>query len=206
MPLWLWQVLHVVALPLLGSWLLAGVVLASYPFWFDIQTGNLMTFVMVVGFLAIRGSRVAIAGFFALAVLVPRPLMFPLAIWLLWRRPETRLPVALIFAAQAAIVVASGYGADWLAALTDVNAELANAYNFGPSAVIGALWIPIGLALGAWLTWRGNLGLAALAVSPYWLPYYFLMLVLELAHPRAEVPVQQLGRPGSRRVGSTFWL
>jgi hypothetical protein len=186
MPLWLWQVLHLAALPLLRPWLLAAIVLVSYPFWFDVQTGNLMTFVAVAGFLALRGSRAATAVFLVLTVLIPRPLMLPLTIWLLWRRPATRQPFAAFFAVHAAIVVASGYGADWLAALTDVNAELVNDFNFGPSALIGALWIPIGLALGAWLTWRGNLGLASVAVSPYWLPYYFLMLVLELTEDRSE--------------------
>lgn len=185
-PLWLWQLLHVAALPLLRPWLLTAAVLVSYPFWFDVQTGNLMTFVAVSGFLALRGNRAATAAFLVLTVLIPRPLMLPLAIWLLWRRPATRLPFAALFAAHAALVTVSGYGADWLAAVADVNAEVANAYNFGPSAVIGALWIPIGLAIGAWLTWRGNLGMASMAVSPYWLPYYFLMLVLEFAGIRRD--------------------
>ena len=62
-------------------------------------------------------------------------------------------------------------------------------YNYGPSRFIGLLWIPIGVALAVLLTWRGRLGLASLAISPYWLPYYFLMLLLEFAparQPRAE--------------------
>ncbi len=190
MPLWLWQVLHVVALPLLRSWWLAVAVLVSYPFWFDVQTGNLMTFVALAGFLALRGSWVATATFLVLAVLIPRPLMLPLAVWLLWRQPATRLPFALLFVGHTVVVVALGYGAEWLSALTSVQAELANDFNFGPSRFIGPLWIPIGLALGAWLTWRGRLGLASLAISPYWLPYYFLMLLLEIAGPRAEQVAQ----------------
>lgn len=184
MPLWLWQVLHVVALPLLGSWLLAAVVFASYPFWFDVQTGNLMTFVTLAGLLALRGNRAATGVFLVLAVLIPRPLMLPLSVWLLWKRPATRLPFLVFFVAHAAVVIWLGFAADWFVALTDVNAELANAYNFGPSRFIGAWWIPMGLALAAWLTWRGNLGLASLAISPYWLPYYYLMLVLEAARHR----------------------
>jgi hypothetical protein len=181
MPLWVWQVLHVAALPLLRSWLLVAAVLVSYPFWFDLQTGNLMTFIAVFGVLALRGGRVATASFLVLAVLVPRPLMLPLAVWLLWRRPGTWLPFAAFFLVHAAVVVARGYGPEWLAALTSVQPELVNEYNFGPSRFIGALWIPIGLALAAWLTWRGRLGLASIAISPYWLPYYFLMLLLESA-------------------------
>jgi hypothetical protein len=193
MPLWLWQVLHIAALPLLGSWLLAGVVFASYPFWFDVQTGNLMTFVTLAGLLALRGSRVGAGAFLVLAVLVPRPLMIPLTVWLLWHRPTTRIPFLAFFVIHAVVVIWLGYAADWFGALTDVNVELVNAYNFGPSRFIGAWWIPIGLTLAAWLTWRGNLGLASLAISPYWLPYYFLMLVLQFAQPavapnRADTP------------------
>jgi hypothetical protein len=187
MPLWLWQVLHVAALPLFGSWLLAIAVFVSYPFWFDVQTGNLMTFVALAGFLAIRGSRAATAVFLVLAVLVPRPLMLPLTVWLLWKRPETRLPFLVFFVVHALVVVALGYAADWIASLTDVNAELANDFNFGPSRFIGALWIPIGLALAAWSTSHGHLGLASLAISPYWLPYYYLMLVLEFARPASAL-------------------
>ena len=144
MPLWLWQVLHLAVLPLLRSWLLVAAVLVSYPFWFDVQTGNLMTFVAVLGVLALRGGRVATAAFLVLAVLIPRPLMLPLAVWLLWQRPATRLPFAAFFLAHAAVVIALGYGAEWLAALTSVQAELANDYNFGPSRFIGSLWVPIG--------------------------------------------------------------
>jgi hypothetical protein len=185
MPLWLWQVLHLAALPLFRPWLLAVAVLVSYPFWFDVQTGNLMTFIALAGFLALRGSRPALGVFLVLAVLVPRPLMLPLTTWLLWRRPETRVPFVAFLVVHSLAVIWLGYGQDWIVALTDVNAELVNAYNFGPSRFIGAWWIPIGLALAAWLTWRGNLGLASLAISPYWLPYYFLMLVLPFAQPAA---------------------
>ena len=49
MPLWLWQVLHVAVLPLLRSWWLIVGTLITFPLWFDLQTGNLMTFVAVTG-------------------------------------------------------------------------------------------------------------------------------------------------------------
>jgi hypothetical protein len=202
MPLWLWQLLHLAALLLIRPWLLAVAVLVSYPFWFDVQTGNVMTFVAVAGLLALRGGRVATAVFLVLTVLIPRPLMIPLAVWLLWKRPETRLPFLAFFAVHAVVVVALGYAADWLTALTSVQVELVNAYNFGPSRLIGALWIPIGLALAACLTWRGRLGLASLAISPYWLPYYFLMLILEFARGEAPVRVQDdRGRQEGERAG-----
>ena len=179
MPVWAWQVLHVAVLPLLRSWWLVVACLVSYPLWFDIQTGNIMIFVAVTAIWAARGNGPATALFLALTVLVPRPLMLPLAAWLLWHRPAWRLPFVAFFLVHAAVVVAGGYATDWLVALTTVEAELTSAFNFGPSALIGALWIPIGAALAVWLTWRGRLGFASLAISPYWLPYYFLMLLLE---------------------------
>lgn len=40
--------------------------------------------------------------------------------------------------------------------------------------------LPCRWRLAIALTWRGRLGLASMAASPYWLPYYFLMLLLEL--------------------------
>ena len=179
MPVWAWQALHVAVLTLLRSWWLVVACLVCYPLWFDIQTGNIMIFVAVTAVWAARGNGPAAALFLALTLLVPRPLMLPLAAWLLWHRPGWRLPFAALFAVHAVAVVASGYAADWLAALISVESELTNDFNFGPSALIGVAWIPIGAALAVWLTWRGRLGLASLAACPYWLPYYFLMLLLE---------------------------
>jgi hypothetical protein len=138
-----------------------------------------MIFVAVTAVLAIRGNAPATALFLALTVLVPRPLMLPLAVWLLCHRPAWRVPFVAFFVVHAAVVVVSGYGFAWIAALFTVGPELTSDFNFGPSAFIGVLWIPIGVVLAAWLTARGRLGLASLSISPYWLPYYFLMLLLE---------------------------
>lgn len=189
-PLWLWQVLHVAVLPLLRSWWLVVACLITFPLWFDIQTGNLMIFIAVTGFLAMRGNGLATALFLVLTLLVPRPLMFPLAAWILWNRPTWRLPFLLLFAAHAALVVASGYGGDWLSALFAVGPELTNDFNYGPSRFIGLVWVPIGTGLAVWLTLRGRLGLASLAASPYWLPYYFLMLLVESSRPPDEQNLQ----------------
>lgn len=203
-PLWLWQVLHVAVLPLLRSWWLVAACLITFPLWFDIQTGNLMVFIAVTGFWAIRGNGPATALFLVLTLLIPRPLMIPLVVSILWNRPVWRLPFLLLFAAHAVLVVASGYGMEWLAALLAVGPELTSDFNYGPSGFIGLWWIPIGLALAVWLTWRGRLGLASLAISPYWLPYYFLMLLLEAApgqpapDPRQRDPVASGGRSRPR--------
>ena len=179
MPVWLWQALHVVVLVLVRPWWLAVACLITFPLWFDMQTGNIMIFVAVTALWAARGDRPATALFLVLTVLVPRPLMLPLAVWLLWHRPEWRVPFAGFFVVHALLVMWSGYGAEWIAALFNVGGELVSDFNYGPSRFIGLLWVPIGVVLAVWFTLRDRLGLASLAISPYWLPYYFLMLVLE---------------------------
>jgi hypothetical protein len=179
LPLWLWQVLHVAVLPMLRSWWLVAACLVTYPLWFDIQTGNIMIFVAVTGFWALRENRLATALFLGLTVLVPRPLMIPLAAWILWHRPAWRIPFILFFAAHTMLVLASGYATEWISALLTVETEFTSDFNYGPSRLIGLTWVPIGIGLAAWMTWRNRLGLASLAISPYWLPYYFLILLLE---------------------------
>jgi hypothetical protein len=196
MPVWAWQILHFAVLPLLRSWWLVLACLVSYPLWFDIQTGNIMIFVAVTAVLAVRGNAPATALFLALTVLVPRPLMLPLAVWLLWHGPAWRVPFVAFFVVHAAVVVASGYGSEWIAALFTVGPELTSDFNFGPSAFIGVLWIPIGVVLAVWLTARCRLGLASMSISPYWLPYYFSMLLLEFR--TAETP-RSPNRAGDRR-------
>ena len=85
----------------------------------------------------------------------------------------------MFFVAHTILVALTGYGLEWISSLFGVGGELNSPFNYGPSALIGYFWVPIGVALAIWLTIRGRLGLASLAISPYWLPYYFLMLVLE---------------------------
>jgi len=85
-----------------------------------------------------------------------------------------------------AVVAAMGLATEWLAALVGAQSELHADLNLAPSALIGAWWLPIGAAAAIWLTYRGRLGLASIAASPYWLPYYFLMLLLELVRPAED--------------------
>ena len=172
--LWGWRALHLAVLFLL-PWRLALLTLVFAPFWYDVLHGNVMTFVLVAGWHALHGSRLGTAAYFALLVLVPRPLMLPLAAWIVWHRREWRIP-AIGFALVGVLTLLwPGY----LDAL--LRSGMASTDNIGPSALIGAWWIPLGLALGAWLTWRGRLGLAGLAVSPYVLPYYLLTLGWEVS-------------------------
>jgi hypothetical protein len=183
-----WRALHVVAVGALAlhDRRLALLTLISWPFWFDVEAGNLMTFVLVISAFALAGRRWAIAVYLVAAILIPRPLMLPIAVWLLWHHREWRWPFVGAFLAHAILVALSGWGAAWVASLIGSSAEMASVLNFGPSRLFGWLWVPIGLAAAAILTWRGRLGWAALAASPYWLPYYFLMPLLELTRTRAE--------------------
>jgi hypothetical protein len=109
--------------------------------------------------------------------------MLPLAAWLLWHRMAWRVPFALFLIGHTLVVFVSGYGSGWVAALLTVAPELTSEFNLGPSALIGLLWVPIGAVLAVWLTARGRLGAASMAASPYWLPYYYLMLLLEQGRP-----------------------
>ena len=172
-----WRLLHVVALALL-PWRVALLTLAFAPFWYDVLHGNFVTFSMVFGFLALKGSRWATIGYFALLVMMPRPLLIPVAAWIVWKRPEWRLPAVGFGLVGATTLLYPGFVAAVLAmsnfAMRDV---------LWPPAAFAVPWVGIGLALAALLSWKGRLGLASLAASPYLLPYYLPMLLLELAGP-----------------------
>jgi hypothetical protein len=181
-----WRLLHIGAALALPSWTMRLLALASWPFWYDVQTGNIVIFILLAGAWALRGSRLAVTAFLLLTLLVPRPLMLPLATWLLWKRPSWRKPFVVAAIAQVALVVSFGWAGDWVTTLLYAGNDVLLPSNVGPSRFIGPAWIVLGVPLAAWLTWRGRLGFASLAVSPYWLPYYLLMLLLELVRrPRA---------------------
>ena len=53
----------------------------------------------------------------------------------------------------------------------------------------GPAWLVVGISLAAWLTVRNHPGWAGLAISPYLVPQYLLILVLDVARfhvPRAR--------------------
>ncbi len=180
-----WRLLHVAVLILLPR-PTAGLALLAGPFWFDVVHGNFLTFAVVLAWLALDGRRWAQAGYFALALLIPRPLMLPVIIWLLWRRPESRPIFAAVLVANLVGLALTGEALAWMWAVVGSGDTIGSFYDVGPSRIIGPWWLPIGLALGAWLTWKGRLGLASLAVSPYVWPYYLVMALLELRRGGAE--------------------
>ena len=178
----IWRILHFGAvLLLLPNRRLVVICLISWPFWFDVATGNLMTFVFVAAVSAMRGYHVGGIAFLALAMLVPRPLMIPTGAWLLWKQPVLRLWFAAVLAAHAIAVLVTGWGGEWIGRVTDTTPQLVGIpFDVSPSRFIGEWWPPIGLALAIWLLRSGRPGLASLAISPYWLPYYLFMPLAEL--------------------------
>jgi hypothetical protein len=195
-----WRLLHVVAALALPTWPLRVLVLIAWPFWHDVDTGNLVVFVLLPAAWAMRGNRPAGYAFLALTLLVPRPLMLPLAAWLLWTDARYRIPFAAMFAVHAIAVFASGWGAEWVAQLLAAGNAIQSAHNVSPSRFIGLWWLLIGVPIAAWLTMRGRIGLASLAISPYLLPQYLLMGALELVAPtpRDVAPMSPPARAPAR--------
>jgi len=170
----------------LPTWPMRLLAVASWPFAMDAQHGALLTVILLAAAWALKGSRVAAIAFIVLGVLSPRPLMLPIAAYLLWTQPGLRVPSVVIFIASGIGVLATGYANDWVTMLLSSGTDgIAGPFNLSPSRLIGRPWLPIGFALAVVLTWRGRVGWAALAISPYVLPHYLLLLLLEIA-PRAE--------------------
>ncbi|HLE58690.1 MAG TPA: hypothetical protein VJA85_03500 [Candidatus Limnocylindria bacterium] len=183
----IWRLAHFVALALLPSRKLALLLLVSYPFWFDVNAGNLMMFVFLAAAWALRGNAIAVAAYLVLCALIPRPIMLPLLAWILWQRPAWRWPFVGIVALVVASAVPTGYLGDWVASFNASGVkDIANDFNLSPSRFVGPWWLLVGIPLGVWLTLRGRIGWASMAISPYLLPYWVQMLGLELVRPRDE--------------------
>jgi len=179
-----WRAAHFVALALLPSRRLALVLLVSYPFWADVNTGNLMVFVLLAAAWALRGNGAATSIYLALCVLIPRPVMLPLLAWLLWQHSAWRWPFVGMALLVVLTAIPTGYLPDWIGSFVSSGVkDVANDFNLSPSRFIGPAWLVIGVPLAAWLTIRGRLGWASMAISPYLLPYWVQMLGLELVRP-----------------------
>jgi hypothetical protein len=172
--------------------------LVSYPFWYDVNTGNLMVFVVLAAAWAFRGSATATGIYLGLCLLVPRPIMLPLLAWLLWQRPAWRWPFVGMVALVLLTAAPTGYLPDWIGSLVGSGVtEVANDFNLSPSRFVGVAWLVVGVPLAAWLTVRGRLGWASMAISPYLLPYWVQMLGLELVRPQAYAESRATSRSAS---------
>ena len=189
----LWWALHLAVLPLLRDWRLVALTVLSVPFWIDTMVASTVTWPFVAGVLALRGSKWGALAYLALFALMPRPVHLPLAAWIVWQRPELRLPALGMAVVTLAVTLWTGYLDDWTANLLWSGSDyLTVAHNFSPTRLVGGAWLIVGVPLAAWLTWRGRVGLAGLAMTPYLLPPYFLMLLWELTNPKptSEQPRQ----------------
>ncbi len=178
-----WLVFHLVAVAGL-PWRLARVMPFLWPFWWELGTGSNMIFVLLFAHHALLGRRWAIVATLLMALLVPRPLMLPIVGLLLWDHRRAVIPFVVAAVGSVAFALVTGHLSRWLEVMAGSGSEMAVSYNIGPSALIGVWWLLIGVALAVWFTWQRRPGWAALSISPYWLPYYLLIGLLDLA-PRA---------------------
>lgn len=192
------RVLLVASALAMPSWTLRIVVLTSWMFWTDVTTGNLLTPIFLSAVWAWRGSRIGTAAFLAGALLIPRPLLVPMGLWLLWKRPEWRIPFAVMLAVAIALNLATGQVDDWVRTVIAVGPGLQSfAFNLSPTHMIGWWWMLAGVPLAAWLTWRGHVGWAGLAISNYVWIYYLYWALPDINRPA----------PGaSSAAPSTVWV
>lgn len=180
----IWRLAHLGAAFLLPSWPMRVITVISWPFWFEMQYGNLVVFVLLAGAWALRGSRPATLVYLALTLMIPRPLMLPLAVWLLWKDPWLRWPFAGMAVGSIILAAGTGYLAPWIVSLLATpDIVYTSDVNFSPSRFIGSWWILLGAPITVVLLKRGRIGWASLALSPYLWPQYFLLAFLELVEP-----------------------
>ena len=191
-----WSVLHVLALLFVRPWWLAALMFVSWPFWVDVISGNTVTFVVVAGLVALRGSTPATYVYWALCLLIPRPFQLPLAIYLLWRRRDLWPGAVLLLLGMVAVTLLGGQGDDWISYLLQRGAENTNLpFTIHPGADWGFTWLIVGIPAAALLTVLGWPGLAGIVLSPSLLAQYLLIAV---AHGPALVPIPPM--PWSRRT------
>lgn len=196
---WLLVLAHFLVLPLLRSPLLIGLVLVSYGFWADIA--NMFTFVMVSGVLAWRGSRPAALVYIGLFLLMPRPVQLPLALLLVARMPSIRLAAAALTLSQGLAVLTTGMAAAWVSAMVEYGTGAH--FDIGLTYHIGMWWLVLGIPLALILTVGRRPAWAGLMMSPYLLPQYFLILLVEDWHGachQSRMAAGQRNEAGTARV------
>jgi alpha-1,2-mannosyltransferase len=191
---WLWLALKIgvlvaVAIGLarrwLGEvrWLVAGMVLFFPPIWHDLALGNVSTFtVAVLAMLLVRRDGWGGLAFGLLLLLVPKPHLLPLAVWLAIRRPRD---AAVAFATLLVGVVAGvlSFGPElWIEWLATFREPLGREFtaNIGFSGLVGPAGVVVGFVAAvvigaAALVRRTDIGLGMALVSGIVLgPYSFI--------------------------------
>jgi hypothetical protein len=176
---WVWRAAQLASLALLRDWRLIALALTSWPLWDAMFAANATLLVVTVGFAALSGSRWVSIIYLTMCALIPRPWMAPTALWLIWKRPDLRWPAVVIAMLGVGSAVAMGWADEWVGVLLTTGTELANPNNWSPTRIFGLAWLIVGLPLGAWLTWKGRIGLAGLVIAPYAFTHYYLALLWE---------------------------
>ena len=184
-----WLLLHAAVLPLLsGRWVIVMTLLFT-GFWWDTIIGNTVVFMFAAGAVALRGSTPGAIVYFSLFVLMPRAVHAPLAIWLAWKRPTLRLAFAGIAAVGVVTTIASGYAYEWFIELLVFGSVAQETEgNFSPTRLVGAAWLVVGVPLGVHLTMKGKVGMAGLAMSPYFGASYLLGLLWDAPFMPRQAP------------------
>ena len=175
----LWRLAHVGAVLTIPSWPIRIAILLSWPFLNDTWEGNVNTFMAVAAYWAIRGNRIGGWSLLGMAVMIPKLTILPGVLWLLFRDRGYFWPFAALALAHGLAVLLSGYAPEWIGALLGSTHDMNGEYNFMPSVIIGWWWAPIGLALAAWLWWRGHVGWASVAIAPYAAGVAHLLLLVQ---------------------------
>ena len=186
----LWRVVTVTCALAMPTWPTRLLLLVSGPFWFDFANGNVTTFILLLAAWSLHGSRLATAGFMGVGLLIPRPLFAPLLLWLLWKRPGWRLPFVALFIIHGGLVLATGLTETWWTTVMSVTPGIQDGgLNMGPTQWLDYWWFVGGIPLAGWLTYRGRVGLAGLALSPYIWPYYLMFVVPDVNRPGTRLPI-----------------
>lgn len=176
-----WAAVHIASVLVLRNRTLIALALLSWPFWIDLAQGNTVTFSVVASVAALRGSRPGAIAYWALLALMPRPMLIPVGVWLLWHHPWTRVPAFAIIAAHTGVVGMIGLLDDWVAAAIHYGST--NEAGVGLARLLGVWGLVLGIPIAGWLTVRGRLGWAGLVMSGYVLPQYLMILLLEAVRP-----------------------
>jgi hypothetical protein len=145
-----------------------------------LANGNILTLIVVAAWWALRGNRLGILSFLTLTALVPRPIMIPVLIAILWHRRWARFAFGAIVIAVVGASVYAGQLDDFVARLVVATQEMSSIWNIAPTRIMGTLWIPIGAALALLLYRRGWVGTAGVALAPILFPYYLLFVLIDI--------------------------
>jgi hypothetical protein len=158
-------------------------ILAFPPIWHDLALGNVSTFtVAVLAILLTRRDGLGGAAFGLLLLLVPKPHLVPVAVWLAVRRPRDAVAAALtagLGLLVGVVVFGPDLWLDWVATFREplertFTADISFGGRLGPAGV--AVGVAVAAVLGiAAVARRGDIGLGLALISGIVLgPYSFI--------------------------------